>query len=811
MDSEPINYSLSGELNNQNTEDEEKTREMTRNFLAGKLTFSEYAAQMEDDDLEDDKAEGTNLNEEPSTSTAEQKPKTRVRRINRLLPPTLKGLMGEANLRYVRGDLETAEKICFEVIRQVPTAPDPFLTLAQMYETDNPEKSLQYSLMAAYLSPNDEGQWNRLAKLSENLGNFLQASTCYAKAITANVTNISSHLNRIQFMEKMGGDLKLIMRAKLRALSYMTAKHYDIMIQFAKELTEYYHKEGDIAKAMEALDFVFKKCPDHVDSELSNIMLELLLALKNYKYCLEIFVQHCGIDMELEHNYFTNADGEIEEKLQIISFQLPLNLPIDLHIKFIICLIHLKTFELIDPLLNPLLCEEEGVEKNGDLYLDVAEALMAENRHSDALKLLVPLVKSKNFGMAAVWLRHAECLDACKLHEQAIASYKKVMELAPLHLEMRFPLVDLLISMERKSEALAILEQDETCEEVDPGLLFKRCKLLKELKFFNKYWNAGLLLLSRHCFTIRNRDEVEKLTSMQRHERRGVSLKSLRAAKGEEIDDVTPVFSGRNDPSVEDEFELYQDLVETTVKRRRFDLTQRFTFTALSSKKFKKYKSDLEIMAIFACIFNEDCFHGYNLVRDLVQHYLQNHKAWNTYNIMIQRSDDVRHNRFLMRLLMRASVDPFINILHANSCLVAGTYKYALSEYINLYRLREDPLIAFLIGVTLFQIACQKFSVKKDYLVAQGVGFFNIYKKLRGPDGEQEVAYNLGRGYHQLGMLHLAIEQYKKVLKLKLPLAEKNPNLFDLKREAAYNLHLIYKASGSFDLAKMYLYKYIVV
>lgn len=795
--------------------------EITKNFLAGKLSFSEYAAQMNYEEIENPEVTLEPIEDEHNISTiastsasANKKPctknKQKIRRFRKNLPTILKGLMGEANLRFVRGDVKTAEQMCLEVIRQFPTAPDPFLTLSQIYELENPEKSLQFALIAAHLSPNDEDQWHRLAILSENLGDTKQADICFAKSILVNPPNITLHLNRIHFLEKIG-EIKPIMKAKLRALSYMTPEHEKLLISTANELTKYYHSEKEFAKAYEALDNIFKKCPNKVNSEIANIMLEILLSLKNYKTCLDIFVQYCNIDVEIETDMFANDKEEMEERVRIVSYQLPNSLPIDLHIKFIICLIHLKSFDLLNPLLQPLLCEEDAVERNGDLYLDVAEALMSENHHQDALKLLIPLVKSNNFGMAAVWLRHAECLNACELYEQAIDSYKRVMELAPMHIAMRLPLAQLLINLDRKSEALVILEQDETCEEVDPILLLKRCKLLRELKYYIKFWNAGLLLLSRHCFQVRNVDEVEKLTCVQTYDRKLYMIKVLRVAKGEDMEDFTACFDNKNEPSVEEEYELFKELVESCLKKRRYDLLQRFVFTAFTSKRFKQYKTDLELMGIFGCILNEDCYHGYNLVRELVQHNLLNNKCWNTYNVMIQRSDDVRHNRFLMRLLTRCQLDPYINILHANNCLVAGTYKYALSEYISLYRYKEDPLFAFLIAVTLFQIATQKFSVKKDYLVAQGLGFFSVYKKLRGPDGLHEVEFNIGRAYHQIGMLHLAIEQYKKVLSLKPPLAEKYPSVLDLKREAAFNLHLIYKASGANEIAKMYLYKYIVV
>jgi len=46
----------------------------------------------------------------------------------------------------------------------------------------------------------------------------------------------------------------------------------------------------------------------------------------------------------------------------------------------------------------------------------------------------------------------------------------------------------------------------------------------------------------------------------------------------------------------------------------------------------------------------------------------------------------------------------------------------------------------------------------------QGFSFLHRYLDLRGPC--QESFYNLGRGLHQLGLLHLAIHYYQKVLDL---------------------------------------------
>jgi general transcription factor 3C polypeptide 3 (transcription factor C subunit 4) len=84
----------------------------------------------------------------------------------------------------------------------------------------------------------------------------------------------------------------------------------------------------------------------------------------------------------------------------------------------------------------------------------------------------------------------------------------------------------------------------------------------------------------------------------------------------------------------------------------------------------------------------------------------------------------------------------------------------------------------------------------------------------------QEALYNVARAYHHVGLVTLAASYYEKVLAMKekdepvprLPYEKPLPdqqdlksNYCDLRREAAYNLHLIYKKSGAVDLARQIL------
>lgn len=810
-------------------EDEVVTKEqeekLTNRFLNGELTFSEYAALMEGNEFDDGAdtqctasyaplsvadAFEKELKESSNLKGRRRRAGDGVKKRRRILPPALQGLMGEANLRYARGERETAVKMCLEIIRQVPTAPEPFQTLAVLYEElGAPDKSLQFALIAAHLSPHDVEQWIRLAVMSEEQGDLKQAITCYSKAIAADASNVEVHMKRGMLLEKIG-ERKTALKGYQKLLSLLTPEQGSVIVQVAKMLACKFHEDDELAKAKEVMEVVFKKVPHLVTSEDVNLMLELLLSQKEYAHCLEILVQHCGIVVEAE-SLPENADVQ----LRVLHCTIPESLAIDLHVKLTVVLIYLKAFHMLNMLLEPL--EEKNPEEAGDLYLDVAEALMSEGRHKDALRLLNPLVESDNYSLAAVWLRQAECLKACGQLDGAATAYKMVVQMAPQHLQARIILSGLLNELGRGEEALAVLTQDAESEVLEPGLLYEKCMLLKGVQErIEEFLAVGQLLLSRHFVRIRNRDELYALTRLRRIEKKKEALKEIRTSRGEpQFDTDAPDFRvDKNSPTIEEEWALFREMCQTCYRTERFGLLQRLVFSAMGSKLFYSNSdraTELEFLCLLSCFYNADAYYGYNLARDQLLRDMKRPRIWNLFNLILQRADDVRHNRFLMRLLARHPNHPALTLLHANNCLVAGTYKYALSEYSATFRSNPSSLSAFLLGVTLFQMACQKFSAKKHSLVTQGLAFMWKYQQYRGEDGYQEVHYNIGRAFHQLGLLPAAIHHYEEALNFISPLTETYPHLLDLKREAAFNLYLIYMNSGACDIARSYIDKYIII
>lgn len=771
-------------------------------FLDGQLSFHEYEAVLEgatDDDQE--------INKKKTLKTPG------YRRIRRSLPPALAGLMGQANMCFAKGDHDSALQMCLEIIRQVPTSSEPYQTLAELYEERGmKEKSLQFAVIAALLSPRDPEQWIHLGERSIQQNNIQQAITCYTKAVKYDPQNINAHIIRCRLYDDKG-DRKNAVKAYHKLVDSVKAECGIQILDFAKIAAHMYFQDEEVQKAREVMETAFAKVPQLVSSEDVNLYVELLMSLKDFIKALEIIAKYCDVKIEAEEDIV--ADNATKQLLcssfRVLTCEVPPDIPIQIHVKLIVILIRLKSNHLLNFMLTPFL-DEENVEQFGDLYMDIVEALMGEGMNVEALKLLKVMVESKNYSLPAVWLNYAECLKSLGRLEEAVSAYLKVMQQVPKHVEARLMVSELLNELGRNEEAISVLTQDPESGSLDTGLLFERCQLLKENnERTDEFLAVGRLLLSRHCVRITKREDLQPLTKLKGFVRKQEALRKIH----DDVMDVSEpeLIEGKRLPTADEEWELFLNLCKTAHETKQYALLQRLAFSALGSSVLNntsKKEADVFFIAILSCFYNKDAFHGYNLARDMILTENENPKAWNLFNLLLVDADDSRHFRFTMRRLTREPLHPALTMLHANNCFMKGTYKYALSEYMCAYRQKPTGMLALMISITLLQMACQKFAVKKNSLVTQCIAFLWQYKEFRGDNNLQEVHYNMGRLFHQLGLLPAALFHYKKALEVE-PLKSDYGEMFDLKREIAFNISLIYQNSGALALAKYYTEKYIVI
>lgn len=398
------------------------------------------------------------------------------------------------------------------------------------------------------------------------------------------------------------------------------------MMALAKEIAEKYHSDNEYQKAMDAITVPFQKCPSKITMELVNYNLELSLLTKNYTNCIDIFVAYCNIAIEI----VLDEDSQVK----ILSYFMPEDLLIDLRIKFIVCMIKMEAFDLLDGLLKPLLCMED-IEDIGDLFLDVAEALMQADKHIYALQLLVPLVKSKNFSLAAVWLKHAECLNSCGMDEQAIESYFNVMHMAPQHTDVRLPLAELLLKFNRIDDAIQVLTQDPQTTEIDMSLIGKKLELLLHKECYVDYYNTILFMLSRHCIILKKYEDIRTVIYLDDYSEKIARIKKMREILGEPFEEKQIV--SIREPSFEEEYIMFKKALNLAYRRRDYLYLQEMAMTALSSLKFKAVQEDVYMMAYYGSILNKDFYHAYSLGKEILFRNRTNNMAWNLFSVVTQK------------------------------------------------------------------------------------------------------------------------------------------------------------------------------
>lgn len=787
--------------------DPEMETELTNKFLRGEISFADYSTEWYVENTNEDVLDSDDdQNSVAGNKTAtDRNLKVRRKKYTRLSTALL-GLMGEANLRFVKGDVDIAEKMCHEIIRQVPSASEPYQTLSNIYE-HNPEKSLQFALLAAHLSPSDADEWLRLANISEQRKDIRQQMLCMTQAIKARPTSFELHQKRLDILKSLEDaeyplhSLK-ISRVKCyeKIVTSLPSSEGPTILEYAMKAATIYHATKEIEKALDVMMAAYKKCAALFEVNHINMYLELLLSQGQHQSCLEVFVANIGVEIEAEVQTLS-ANGVIEEHTDYVNCVIPNSMPIDLKSKLLVCLIHLGATGLVSSLLEDFLTND--VDKAADLFMDIEEALSTVGEHKMALRVLEPLLKNENFDLAAVWLKHAECLYKLGIEDESIKSYYNVLKLAPQHIHARKRLFDILNKNGSIDEALLVLQQNHKLV-VSAKLLHEQCVALKKHNHMEKYMEVGEALLSKTFVRLRHQSEIK----IARMVRAGIDLiHNFRTIRGENIfspDDLHFDQEENFKLSENDEWNLYLELLRLAHENKKYYIMQRLSLGALMSKNLNSHKQDIEFYCLQACLLNNDLKIAYQFIKDFLVKNMDMIPIWNLLNLVAYEGANI--GKSLMRLFQKEdNVTKYI--LNGNCNIIAGRYLAALNNFLKYHEINNDALSPLLISISLLVMATQRTVDKHQNLVLQGVSYLLTYQHLRKWD--HESYYNCGRAFQMLNINNLAIEYYERALACQ-PGIKCEFHKVDLTKEIAFNLHVLHRDHAP-HIAKMYLEKYIVI
>lgn len=113
-------------------------------------------------------------------------------------------------------------------------------------------------------------------------------------------------------------------------------------------------------------------------------------------------------------------------------------------------------------------------------------------------------------------------------------------------------------------------------------------------------------------------------------------------------------------------------------------------------------------ITIFITLFNIEGVHKpyelcyYSLMREVCVKNVNCARAWNTFGQVVTMSQDIRHNRFCLRLALKYPNNLALGVLNGNTAMVAGSYKHALGQY---FYLIQKTVILLLLKL-LFLLNC---------------------------------------------------------------------------------------------------------
>ncbi|KAI9821550.1 MAG: transcription factor TFIIIC subunit tfc4 [Phylliscum demangeonii] len=174
-------------------------------------------------------------------------------------------------------------------------------------------------------------------------------------------------------------------------------------------------------------------------------------------------------------------------------------------------------------------------------------------------------------------------------------------------------------------------------------------------------------------------------------------------------------------------------------------------------------------------------------------------------------------------------MDVALLVLYGHMLYTGTSYPYALNYFLRAYAL--DPtnsMVILFIALSYLHCALKRQSSNRHHLIVQGLSFLYDYHRLRSESSDlverQEAEYNVGRAYHTMGLTHLAMPYYEKVLQLsrsqprhssaELAADATTPTKSaaasdDFVLDAAFNLQHIYMAGGNLDQARAVTQEYL--
>ncbi|KAJ8759416.1 hypothetical protein K2173_006937 [Erythroxylum novogranatense] len=766
--------------------------------------------------------------------------------------PEITRMLGDAVVHHVHGRYEESISVLKEVVRLAPQVHEAYHTLGLVHKAlGNTGKAMGFYAIAARLKPKDSSLWRVLYTWHLEQGDLARASMCLSKAIRADPNDIDLRYSHASLYIELGDYQR-------------AAELFDQIVKICpqdgkalKAAAELYFHTGQIERGLNILEDYIKDHPMEVDLTVLDLQASLFMEINAYNNALQHIEHAClvfysGEELPLQlkikagicHIHLGNLEkAEIllgGLQLEAVSSYSDLITEVaDAYMSLKCCHSALKYYHMLKPHVGDkkvgyiqsriaecyLSLEErekaimffykalDGLEDSVGTRLTLASMMLEDAKEEEAISLLSPPenlgpVDSGCENQKPWWLDGKIKLKLCYIYRAKGMLEDFVNTTFPLVRESLF--VKTIRPKVKKRLTLSVLRKRTKILDIGDGVdVFGGVRPLASRSDLSKAARARKLLQKK---------EEQKAAAKAA----GIDFHSDESDDDcwQEVIRLPPL---PNFLENEEHHVLIIDLCKALQSLRKYwealeiiSLTRRLANDKLPAEKLDELQSLVNQIS-----YNiTDPKYGFDCVRSIVVQHPYSFSAWNCYYRIMSRlgKSYSKHAKFLryMRAKHSESAPPLV--ISGHQFTMGSHHQDAAREYLEAYKLLpESPLINLCVGTALINLALGFRLQNKHQCVAQGLAF--LYNNLRLTANSQEALYNIARAYHHVGLVSMAVSYYQKVLATcekdypvpKLldestnPTENLKPGYCDLRKEAAHNLHLIYKKSGALDLARQVL------
>ncbi|KAI5068021.1 hypothetical protein GOP47_0016366 [Adiantum capillus-veneris] len=776
-----------------------------------------------------------------SRSRKGKKRKRKVRRRAKGNPQITKKL-GEANLLYATSEYDKALQLLEEIVRLAPNMPEPYHTLGLVYNSmGNRKKAINFYMLAAHLKPKDVSLWKRIAawSLEEGLSTG-QAIYCLRRAAKSDPEDVLVKWE----LASLFAEIKEFAKAAETYEAILTIHPTDV--EACKMAAKMRQQSGRADEATKILKKLLHEHPTEADLTVVNLLADFYMesrAFSSVITCIEeartIYCAGQGLPLDLAvktgiaHAHLGNETVAKEycEALHKEQAEEVAELILQVGDAYKEMGQHKSAMQYYAML--------DGVPffQNKSMWTKVSECHLAMKDHAAAVELYKKIVQEgpadidARFKLASLLLEMdraeeavAHLVPSQDAHQDGVESEqawwsdgKKVFE-AELYNQQ-------YIKGTKRLPKSVLLARAKWLEDADglPDAFIR----------FNPAMPSNLKLKASRARKALARLEAEK------EERRAAFLASGLDWRSDEEEEYE-LKTCELDPKVhqlpnlfedEEHFNVLMQTCKVLATKKRYGEALEIINQALrvAHPSLMSRRPEVRALGTEITIKAKDAKRGFDCVRHMVLQQPYSLNAWNWYYQVVCSSEGKipKHHKFLLSMRNKYTdcIPPIM--IYGHQFSIISQPQGALREYLQAYKLKpDDPFINLCVGISFINLSLGFRLTNRNQCVVQGFAFLHKYQELS--EYSQESNYNLARAYHHVGFVTIAVQYYEKVLAhrekdhpqmntvedpfvtfgdvlQKVEVDKGVEGLCDLRREAAFNLHLIYKKSGSMDLARQVL------